>query len=197
MASALAHQIEPLTPEAVDAMRDGPHLYELVDGQLVERTMSIAAGRVVTRSCFLLHSWLDDNPIADVIDAETSFACFPRDARQVRRADVAVIRIERITEDVLTGVVRIPPDLVVEVVSPNDVMTDVLRKVDDWRSAGVKIVWVIDPMSRRALSFSSGGDRIVGEAGTLDGGDALPGFSRPLADFLKVRGPAVVPPNLD
>jgi Uma2 family endonuclease len=192
--AAIAQPVAPLTPEDVDAMRDGGSLYDLVDGKLEKRTMSIAAGRVVTRAGFLLHAWLDEHPIADVIDAETTFACFPDDSRRARRGDVVVMLTERLTEEMLTGVVRVPPDLVLEVISPDDVFRVVLGKVAEWRAAGTQIVWLIEPATRRAMVFADTGDRILGEDDLLDGGNVLPGFARPLRDFLIVRGPAVPVP---
>ena len=195
MSTALAKPTPPLTPEDVDAMRDGDGLYELVDGKLIKRTMSLQAGRVVMRVGQLLLNHLDEHPLADIVDPETSFRCFPDAPRQLRRADVALILVERLNEDLLTGIVPIAPDLVVEVVSPDDILFEVIRKVGHWRAAGTREVWIIDPGNRLALSFGEGGDRIVHEDDALDGGDVLPGFRRPLADFLKVNGPRAVVPE--
>ncbi|MEM6313530.1 MAG: Uma2 family endonuclease [Planctomycetota bacterium] len=172
------------TPEMVDALRDG-RSYELIDGELVERSMSILAGRVVMQVGRHLLNWLDGNPIADVIDPETTFACFADDPNEARRADVAVIAVERITDDMLTGVVRVAPDLVIEVLSPGDVAYDVNTKVDRWRAAGTRLVWVIDPMTRRVFVFSANAERILGAADELDGEDVLPGFACPVANLFR------------
>ena len=177
------------TPEDVAAMSNGPHLYELVDGQLLEGHKSLVGGRVVMQAAHLVLGHLDEHPIADVVDPETSFRCFPHEPDMLRRADLAVLLVERLDDSMLTGILTIAPDLVVEVVSPGDVMSEVLNKVDDWRRAGVREVWVIDPVTRRALAFGEAGDRVVNEDEPLVAEHVLPGFARPLRDFLRVRGP--------
>jgi hypothetical protein len=50
---------------------------------------------------------------------------------------------------------------------------------------GVRLVWVIDPEKRSAVTYRSLTDvRVIGEADSLDGEDVVPGFSCPLKDIL-------------
>ena len=68
-----------------------------------------------------------------------------------------------------------------EVLSPNDRAGDVQGKVSDWLTAGSRLVWVIDPVRRRALVYRADGSvALLGERDTLDGEDVLPGFGCPL-----------------
>ena len=70
------------------------------------------------------------------------------------------------------------PDLVVEIVSPSDDLSDVLGKAQMWLSFGVRLVWVVDPDSRSV--YLHHGDRareVIAEDGYLDGLDVLPGFA--------------------
>src|SRR2546430_633799 len=77
------------------------------------------------------------------------------------------------------------PDLVVEVLSPDDRAGEVLAKVGDWLSAGCRLVWVVDPERRVARVYRHDGtETIVDETGALDGEDVLPGFSCALATIL-------------
>jgi Uma2 family endonuclease len=77
------------------------------------------------------------------------------------------------------------PDLVVEVLSPDDRPGEVLAKVADWLSGGSKLVWVVDPERRVARVYRhDGGETIVADTGALDGEDVLPGFSCALATIL-------------
>jgi Uma2 family endonuclease len=46
------------------------------------------------------------------------------------------------------GYVETIPDLVAEIVSKNDSAAYVQRKVEDYLRAGVRVVWIIDPMKR-------------------------------------------------
>ena len=65
------------------------------------------------------------------------------------------------------------PDLVVEVISPNDRYTDVDDKVEEWLEAGAEIVIVVNPRNRTVQIHSSAGVVTLTEADTLDGGDAV------------------------
>lgn len=77
------------------------------------------------------------------------------------------------------------PDLAVEVLSPDDRERDLFDKVGEYLSAGVRLVWVVDPVKATAVVFRSLTDvRRIERDGTLDGEDVLPGFSCPLAQIL-------------
>ena len=48
-----------------------------------------------------------------------------------------------------------PPEIAVEVLSPDDRLSDVQDKIDDYLAFGVACVWVINPESRRAWIHTS------------------------------------------
>jgi Uma2 family endonuclease len=80
---------------------------------------------------------------------------------------------------------EVAPDLVVEVLSPNDEAPNINRRVDDFLLAGTRLIWVIDPENRIAAIYradQTGG--YVREGQTLSGEDVLPGFVLNLADIL-------------
>lgn len=80
---------------------------------------------------------------------------------------------------------ELAPDLVVEVLSPNDRPGEVLAKVADWLEAGSRLVWVIDPERRVARIYRADGtETSLGEAEQLNGEDILPGFSCTLDSIL-------------
>src|SRR6266705_1786112 len=77
------------------------------------------------------------------------------------------------------------PDLLAEILSPDDRPAEVLAKVADWLGAGTKLVWVIDPERSEARVYRQDGSlSILQEHDSLDGEDVLPGFSCPLRDVL-------------
>ena len=70
----------------------------------------------------------------------------------MRKPDVSFVRKERLPEGLTSeGYLYIPPDLAVEVVSPNDLAYQVDHKVDEYLNAGVPLVWVINPESRKVF----------------------------------------------
>jgi Uma2 family endonuclease len=55
------------------------------------------------------------------------------------------------------GWAKIPPDLVVEVVSPNDTAYELEDKLADYQKVGVPLIWVINPNSRTVRVHRSDG----------------------------------------
>jgi len=61
----------------------------------------------------------------------------------VRGPDVAFWTRERLPDPPRKGYPSVVPDLVVEVLSPSDVFTQVHRKVQEYLAAGVRLVWIL------------------------------------------------------
>lgn len=76
------------------------------------------------------------------------------------------------------------PDWAVGVLSVSNTDREMARKLDDYFTAGVRLVWYIDPRAR-TVEVNTPPDRFVslGEGDTLDGGDVLPGFALPLREL--------------
>jgi len=103
----------------------------------------------------------------------------------VRAPDVAFIARERLPDPQARGFPALGPDLVVEVLSPDDRPGETLAKVGDWLEGGTRLVWVIDPEQRVARVYRRDGTEThLGETGTLDGEDVLPGLSFGLTSIL-------------
>lgn len=80
----------------------------------------------------------------------------------------------------------IAPDLIVEVMSPNDADRHLTAKVREYFAMGVSMVWVIDPLTRTIAVYRHPGEgRILWEDATLEGEDALPGFRCRVAEFFE------------
>jgi Uma2 family endonuclease len=79
-----------------------------------------------------------------------------------------------------TQILREPPLLCIEILSPDDRMGTMQERVDDYLAFGVPCVWVINPQTRRGYLYTSDGMR---EA--KDGILRVPGSSVevPLADL--------------
>jgi Uma2 family endonuclease len=67
-------------------------------------------------------------------------------AERVRIPDVMVMR----DSDPVDEIVVVAPLLCIEVLSPDDRMSDMQEKVDEYLDMGVDSVWVIDPRRRKA-----------------------------------------------
>ena len=57
-------------------------------------------------------------------------------------------------------------------------------KVGEYFSAGVRLVWLVDPRSRTATVFTAADDSVtLHEQDTLDGTPVLPGFALSLREL--------------
>jgi len=82
----------------------------------------------------------------------------------------------------------VAPTLSVEVLSESNTLREMEMKRHDLFDAGTRLIWEIDPETRSAEVFTSAEESThIGEDGTLDGGDVLPGFRLSLKElFAKV-----------
>jgi len=199
MSTAIATEVR-YTPEDLLAMPDGKS-YELVDGQLVERNMGAESSQVGGKLYSRLDRFCEEQNPGLVWPADNGYQCFPHDRDLVRRPDVSFVRSGRLPGDVAPkGWVKIPPDLAVEVISPNDRVYDLDAKLADYRKVRVPLVWVINPESRTATVHRADGSiRILFEDDELSGEDVLPEFRCRLRDILPQPAPAeanrVIPPG--
>jgi Uma2 family endonuclease len=183
------------TPEDLLAIPDGK-IYELVDGHLVERKMGAESSRVGTRLASRLDFFCDEHGLGNVWGADNGYQCFPHAPGLVRRPDVSFVRSGRLPGDVPPkGWIKIPPDLAVEVVSPNDTAEEVEEKRVDYHRAGVPLVWVIFPVARTArVHRTDGSASDLLEDDELSGEAVIPGFRCPLREILPRRQPAETGP---
>src|SRR6185437_5119987 len=134
---AIAPSVDPVAPAAVlpeELLRlpDEGKLYELVDGQLVEKQMSDIAEFVANRLKTLIDVWglPSGNGTALV---ESAYRCFAHAPGMVRRPDVSYISPARLaTYTWGRGFFAIAPDLAVEVVSEHDEVLEQDRKISDY-----------------------------------------------------------------
>jgi len=182
------------TPDDLLAMPDGDR-YELVDGRLVETPMSfdssecaLAIGSLIRAACLADGS-------GRVAGPDCGYQCFPLHPGRVRRPDVSSIRADRLPapDRRAAGFILVRPDLAVEVVSPTDRAYDLREKLDDYRDAGIPLVWVVYPPSRRIhILRADGSTAEVGPDDELTGEAVLPGFRCRVADlFAGLPGAAV------
>jgi Uma2 family endonuclease len=151
---------------------------ELVRGVLVVREPPGGRhGRIAMNLGVELANYVRARELGVVYAAETGFT-LARHPDTVRAPDVAFVRRERLPTPEPLGFPELAPDLVVEVLSPDDRPGQRLAKIADWLSAGTRLVWVIDPERRLARVYrQDGSELIVAADETLDGEDVVPGYS--------------------
>ncbi len=162
-----------------------PEHWEMVNGEVVALNPSSGrsariGGRVY--ALFLRHG--EEAGLGWAYPADAGFLLF-EDRQTVRSPDAAFIVRDRLASEA-EGFVPIAPDLAVEVLSPSDRMADALAKVAMYIAAGVRLVWLVDPATQTITIFSPDAPptKLSGDD-ILDGGDILPGFSVPVAEFFE------------
>ena len=107
--------------------------------------------------------------------------------RTVRVPDVSFMRADRLPPEGLgPGLLRLAPDLAVEVLSPSESASELEEKLADYTVAGTRLIWVVDPARRTVMILDQLHPvRWLQEADVLDGGEVVPGFSCKVAEIFE------------
>lgn len=176
-----------VTPEQFLELPDRER-YELVGGELVEQpTMSLEGAAVAGRIVVRIGAFIEPAKLGLIFTSDASYCCFPNDPGQVRRPDVSYIARGRLNrENYEHGHCNIAPDLAVEIVSPNDSLAEMGEKIEQYLEAGVRLVWLINPIARTAEEYRPNGPTAhVRRGGTLSAEPVLPGLSIPLSSLFQ------------
>jgi Uma2 family endonuclease len=170
------------TEADVLASPDGEkHLYELVDGVLVEKPPGFFEAVIAARLIGHLGAYLDSNNLGVLTGANGPFRLAPG---LVRMPDVSFIAWERFPGRKLPKepIPDLAPDLAIEVLSVGNTAGEMRRKLRDYFDAGARLAWLIDPETQTARVYLS--PVVFTEVASddeLDGGEVLPGFRVALA----------------
>jgi Uma2 family endonuclease len=159
---------------------------ELLRGRLlVSEPPSTEHGRIQANLAYFITDHVRRNGLGVVFGQDTGFR-IESSPDTVRGPDFAFVRRERASRIPRRGYAALAPDLVAEILSPEDGPGEYLAKVAQWLEAGTVLVWVIDPQRAEAhVHRSDGSLTIIGADGELAGEGVLPGFSCPLAEILR------------
>ena len=158
---------------------------ELIRGVLHE-TVSVGKvhGRIAMTFGGALVAYVRPGRLGTVIGSDAG-VLVQRNPDTVREPDIAYISTERMSlEDQSDGYLEVPPELVVEIVSPSDRQDAVNDKTLMWLSLGVLMVVEVYPAERAVMVHrpNTPAVTLTGEE-MLDGGDVLPGFSLLLSEI--------------
>jgi Uma2 family endonuclease len=183
------HPITPTPDELLRAQHEGG--VEFVDGQLVEKPVSKESSRVASRIIFLLQRYVEQTGEAEIYDSSLGYQCFPEEPARFRKPDVSAIRRERLAGlDPDPGLMPIPADLTVEVLSPGDTAYEISRKVEEYLDNGFKLIWVVHPNTKTVVIHrADGGIGKVHEDDEITGEVVLPGFRCKVAEFFAQPAP--------
>jgi len=188
MVDMLSKQVELeidtlITGEALAEMGDIGRS-ELVEGKIV--TMSPTGwrhGKYERRLGNELGNFVDDHNLGEVLVGEVGLYT-RRDPDTVRGAGVIFISRERLAQVKSASFLDVAPELIVEIMSPDDRWINVKQKLKDYFGIGVDSVWIVDPSDKTISVYHSLTDvQILTENDTLSGEDILPGFDLSVASL--------------
>ncbi len=159
--------------------------YELLQGRIVRMSpVGCQHGQVVTQLLFLLKQHLLHEPVGQVF-TEVGFKLASR-PDTVRAPDVAFVRRERLPSPAPKGFFQGPPDLAVEVRSPDERPSEIRGKVNEYLSAGVPLVVVVDPDDERVTCHRQLAPPVTLTADDcLDFGDVIAGFTCQVSEIFQ------------
>lgn len=157
---------------------------ELVRGRLVVREPpGTRHGLIAATLGYHVSSFVRQHGLGFVVAQDTGFK-IASNPDSVRAPDVGFISRERAGRIPERGYAELSPDLVAEILSPDDRPGEVLAKVADWLDAGTRFVWLIDPRRSTVHVYRPDGSQsLLRGTDALDGEDVLPGFLCPLFDL--------------
>ena len=158
-------------------------LCELIDGRIVPMSPTNPEhGRIEATIAAVLRTFVSTKNLGIVMTGEVGMFT-KRNPDRVRGADVVFISHERYQRRNKTrGFLDVAPELVVEILSPENAHIDMHQKVEEYLKIGVRLVLVVDPDThtitahrpRGAVDPYAAGDAVPCE-------DVLPGFILPVA----------------
>jgi len=173
-----------IRPRELERLTDGDE-YELIDGRIVEKRGGALMGQIgATLAAFVgQHIW--GQKLGHLFGCRAGYKeCFPGRENHLLRPSLSFVAEARIPNGkVPVGDFDIAPDWVAEIIG-EQTFNEVEERVADYRSAGVRLIWIINPSTKSVLVRRL--DRTcaeLDETGTLDGEDVIPGFTCPVADL--------------
>jgi Uma2 family endonuclease len=159
---------------------------ELIDGRIVMgEPTGFEHGRLETRLGGKLDVFVSLRKLGWVTSGEAGVYTH-RNPDWVRGVDVAFISRARLPSGPTYKFLEVAPELIVEVMSPDDTWTEVRAKLAEYFAIGVLWVWVVAPKERALIAhYPSGETKRFGEADTLRGEGILNGFVLPIAELFE------------
>jgi Uma2 family endonuclease len=165
---------------------------ELIDGVVVEKmAVQLEHQKLFAWLMRLMGDYVEARDLGIVLGSRTLTEISEFRGRLPDLLFVRKDRMEIVQQKAIFGA----PDLIVELVSPNDRPSDIISLETDYRTIGVTEIWIIDQQKQRVRILRKhevGYDEAWLTAGTLSS-ETVPGFQVELEWLLQEPRPAVLP----
>ncbi|MFM8294805.1 MAG: Uma2 family endonuclease [Microcystaceae cyanobacterium] len=181
-----AQESKALTDEQFMALPEDDRLYEYIDGELIVVANSgVEHGYLALTLGYFLTGFVRHHQLGITCDSSTAFKMKTGNKRS---PDVAFIAKER-----LQGLKRLPkgffegaPDLVVEIISPNNTFEEIHHKLVEYFENGTRLAWVILPDEECVLVYHQPKpSKLLLLEDSLEGEAVIAGFQLPLKELFQ------------
>ncbi|MCY4080363.1 MAG: Uma2 family endonuclease [Caldilineaceae bacterium] len=157
---------------------------ELIDGVIVR--MSLAGGLhgfIELTLALLVGGFIKEREVGFCMVGEVGIY-IRHEPDRIRGADLAVWSYAKLPDGPPAGFVEVAPDLIVEILSPNDPWAEIHQKINDYFSIGVDTLWIVDPDEETVFVYRTASQRTALRSGdTLAGTGPLTGFALPVSEL--------------
>jgi Uma2 family endonuclease len=176
-----------VTADELERQPQDDYRYELVAGRVIR--MSPVGGEhgiLVGQLIYLFKRHVEDRGLGGLVGPEIGFK-LAANPDTVRAPDVAFVREDRLPSRRPRGFLKGPPDLAVEVVSPDDTPAEVRAKVEEYLDHGVPVVVVVDPDPQAVTIYRrlTPPLTLAGRDDVLDLGDVVADFRCSLREIFE------------
>jgi Uma2 family endonuclease len=169
--------------DVIEMERQEGKLFELVEGVLLEKAVGFIQSGLAGFLLGVLNAFVIPRNLGIVTGADGTVELM---AGLVRIPDVAFTNWDRLPgrRYPTVPIPRLAPNLAVEVLSRSNTPGEMAVKRMDYFTAGVELVWEIDPASRAVMVFTSPAQStLLGPADLLEGVVVLPSFALPVQEL--------------
>lgn len=190
----MSTKAQKLTFEAWLALPETKQRYEIVDGVLIMPPAPTPDHQWILQEIFVrLRDFANEKSLGVVLAAPVDLL-IQREPLRTRQPDILYLNAQRTSikgRAELRGLqfLEIPPDLVVEVLSPSNTRRDLEDKLEDYRKLGVLECWLVSPEAEtiEVVGLSAEGIAtagVVGIGGSLESA-VLPDFTLELREVFR------------
>ena len=167
--------------------RDNPNLRFEIDkyGKLIVMSPTGSlTGEKNSDLNYQVQAWNRQYKLGVVFDSSTGFRLFNGAIRSPDVSWIACDRWNSLSDKQKRGYAPIDPDFVIELLSPTDNLTEAQQKMQEYRSCGVKLGWLINPDRKEVEIYRNGRDKeVLSNSNSVSGEDILPGLNVDLTEI--------------
>jgi Uma2 family endonuclease len=170
-----------MTADELLALPDDGKQYELARGELREMVPANPwHSSLALRIGSDLERYVRERRLGMVTGADGGYILC-RNPDTVRAPDVGFV--EKVPPVDHRGLYDGAPDMAIEVLSPNDLYSEIEEKIVDYLVAGTRVIIVVDPKKQAAWIQTPKARRQLTINDSLEAPDLLPGWSLPLREL--------------